>query len=550
MVCAVGMAALGGEEPGRRNLRANECTGKFKAWTCPGGVAGWKVTDLLLLVGAILYLFCGIAIICDDFFEASLEKLSEAFELSEDVAGATFMAAGSSAPELFTSLSATFGGDPTATASVGPGTITGSAVFNILVIIGMTALSGNSFGHYMKTCDYTSGTILQIKYKPLLRDAGFYSLAIGLLCAFVWDEEVFAWEAAIMLIAYGMYLVFMKFNARILGTGDDGAADVVNTHENAEERRFRHSVQEEIENEIKKIEKETEENATLVSAEAGEGGAPPTPKEGFTDDGGDEGPEDEPAEFLGFEVPDETGDKIFFFLTLPWYLAFRWTVPNCEEEDDEPTTLGSFDLPKGRWYWMTFFTCIFWIGFICFMMVESAIIIGEMLGISPAVMGLSVLAAGTSVPDALASIAVAKRGFGDMAVSNALGSNVFDILLGLGFPWFLANLLDEGGGQTTATLLGLKKADGAAFAAYSVVFCTADILIYVITLYIILVIVLATFKLYKFQLRPILGLIFCLMYVVFLVGAILFDQKAIFPDADRCAMASSPTANNATNSTR
>merc|ERR1719316_1230100 len=52
-------------------------------------------------------------------------------------------------------------------------------------------------------------------------------------------------------------------------------------------------------------------------------------------------------------------------------------------------------------------------------------------------MGLIFLAAGTSVPDALGSVAVAKQGEGDMAVANALGSNVFDILLGLGVPWLL-----------------------------------------------------------------------------------------------------------------
>ena len=50
-------------------------------------------------------------------------------------------------------------------------------------------------------------------------------------------------------------------------------------------------------------------------------------------------------------------------------------------------------------------------------------------------MGTVVLAAGTSVPDALASISVARAGLGDMAVANAVGSNVFDIWLGLGLPW-------------------------------------------------------------------------------------------------------------------
>ena len=55
------------------------------------------------LVG-IVYLFLGLAIVCDDFFVGSLEVISDKLHLSEDVAGATFMAAGSSAPELFSSL--------------------------------------------------------------------------------------------------------------------------------------------------------------------------------------------------------------------------------------------------------------------------------------------------------------------------------------------------------------------------------------------------------------------------------------------------------------
>ena len=41
---------------------------------------------------------------------------------------------------------------------------------------------------------------------------------------------------------------------------------------------------------------------------------------------------------------------------------------------------------------------------------------------------------GTSLPDCLASLLVAHKGAADMAVSNAFGSNIFDILLGLGAP--------------------------------------------------------------------------------------------------------------------
>ena len=89
-----------------------------------------------LLCWGIYYMFWGLAIVCDDYFVASLEEISEALGLSPDVAGATFMAAGSSAPELFTSLMGVFA----VKNDVGVGTIVGSAVFNLCCIIGGTAL--------------------------------------------------------------------------------------------------------------------------------------------------------------------------------------------------------------------------------------------------------------------------------------------------------------------------------------------------------------------------------------------------------------------------
>ena len=48
-------------------------------------------------------------------------------------------------------------------------------------------------------------------------------------------------------------------------------------------------------------------------------------------------------------------------------------------------------------------------------------------------MGYTFLAAGTSVPDLLSSVIVARQGHGDMAVSSSIGSNIFDIT-GLPLP--------------------------------------------------------------------------------------------------------------------
>ena len=68
---------------------------------------------------------------------------------------------------------------------------------------------------------------------------------------------------------------------------------------------------------------------------------------------------------------------------------------------------------------------------------------GCIVGMPFTLMGLTIVAAGTSVPDAISSVVVAKAGQGDMAVSNAIGSNVFDILLGLGLPYFISNVVRD-----------------------------------------------------------------------------------------------------------
>ena len=90
-----------------------------------------------------------------------------------------------------------------------------------------------------------------------------------------------------------------------------------------------------------------------------------------------------------------------------------------------------------KYYWGAFVICIMWIGFLALWMVAWADRLGCMLGINSFIMGLVVLAAGTSVPDALNSISAAEDGEGGMAVANAMGTNFFTLLLGLGLPFLI-----------------------------------------------------------------------------------------------------------------
>ena len=58
-------------------------------------------------------------------------------------------------------------------------------------------------------------------------------------------------------------------------------------------------------------------------------------------------------------------------------------------------------------------------------------------------MGLTFLAAGTSVPDLITSVLVAKQGKGDMAVSSSVGSNIFDVTVGYELSDWRSPLLEK-----------------------------------------------------------------------------------------------------------
>lgn len=92
-------------------------------------------------------------------------------------------------------------------------------------------------------------------------------------------------------------------------------------------------------------------------------------------------------------------------------------------------------------YGRVFIISLLWIVLLSWLLVESGILLAQELGIPEIIIGLTILAAGTSVPDLLSSVIVAKQGRGDMAVTNALGSNIFDICICLGLPWFVYALM-------------------------------------------------------------------------------------------------------------
>jgi len=65
-------------------------------------------------------------------------------------------------------------------------------------------------------------------------------------------------------------------------------------------------------------------------------------------------------------------------------------------------------------------------------MVEGATNIARNLGVSEWLIGISIVALGTSLPELTSSLIAAKKGHGEMAIGNVFGSNIFNILMVIG----------------------------------------------------------------------------------------------------------------------
>ncbi|XP_041341458.1 sodium/potassium/calcium exchanger 2 [Pyrgilauda ruficollis] len=491
---------------------------------------------VILHIIGMIYMFIALAIVCDEFFVPSLTVITEKLAISDDVAGATFMAAGGSAPELFTSLIGVF----ISHSNVGIGTIVGSAVFNILFVIGMCALF--------------SKEILNLTWWPLFRDMSFYIIDLILLIIFFLDNFIMWWESITLLTAYFCYVTFMKFNVQVeelvkkflnrnkvekvttdaegkspnAGDKDDqtlttkprlqrGGSSaslhnslmrnsifqlMIHTLDPLAEGKFKERAS--ILHKIAKKKCQVEDSERQNGAANHEKGAkvevavtPPSdsgPVQNGIAHNVEENEEDEEEQPLSLAWPETPRKQITYLLVLPIVFPLWATLPDVRK----PTSRKFFPI--------TFFGSISWIAFFSYLMVWWAHQVGETIGITEEIMGLTILAAGTSIPDLITSVIVARKGLGDMAVSSSVGSNIFDITVGLPLPWLLYAVVNSFA-PVTVSSNGL--------------FC-AIVLLFIMLLFVILSIASC-----KWRMNKILGFLMFGLYFVFLIVSVLLEDKVI-----------------------
>uniref|UniRef100_A0A096M7K5 Sodium/potassium/calcium exchanger 1 n=1 Tax=Poecilia formosa TaxID=48698 RepID=A0A096M7K5_POEFO len=576
---------------------------------------GWVVLHII----GMIYMFVALAIVCDEFFVPALEVIAAKLEISDDVAGATFMAAGGSAPELFTSLIGVF----ISHSNVGIGTIVGSAVFNILFVIGM--------------CAIFSREMLHLTWWPLFRDVTFYILDLIMLIVFFLDNVIWWWESVLLVLSYMSYVVFMKFNSQIeqtfksqlskhvsivkkfcispscsaelnlpeIPTGaqsdnylqaaclfllninepswlnlnefmqkkrhalcvtetlfsrtvgsvfsesldcDHVSADLqvrpvlqrggssaslhntslrstifqlmIHTLDPLGEAKYRPkilsknkvkpldvSVTEKQQNQShhrraevlrsgSQTEPPTEETPQKTSEKAEESQTGLYGKSvdcAAAESAGETGGSQDSAGPLSLEWPDRPRKQATYLFLLPIVFPLWLTLPDVRNPASR------------RFFIITFIGSIFWIGIFSYLMVWWAHQVGETIGISEEIMGLTILAAGTSIPDLITSVIVARKGLGDMAVSSSVGSNIFDITVGLPVPWLIFTAIY--GKPVAVSSNGL--------------FC-AIVLLFLMLLFVIISIAACRWKMSKK-----LGVTMFVLYFVFLILSVLLEDRVL-----------------------
>lgn len=457
---------------------------------------------LILYIIGVLYMFYALALICDTFFVPSLEVMIEKFDISQDVAGATLMAAGGSAPELFTSVIGVFISD----SDVGTGTIVGSAVFNVLFVIA--------------ACAFASAQALSLTAWPLIRDTTFYSVSLALLVGFFSDDKVWWYEALILFLWYITYVVFMKFNQAaetkfhsIFPSLKEQEPATTDDRNFTAWGRFAHNRtplfvwmqgQVKVSSKVDDIEQKKPRGIHELKKKLEKG----QEKEELNGDEGEKGDAEESNAMMETQDDEEYKDvvcagpqgtvysKLIWYVTMPLMIPMWLTTP----DPSNPT--------RKKFFALTFINSILWIMVFSYLMVWWTTVIGNYAGIPDSVMGLTFLAAGTSVPDLITSVIVAKQGHGDMAVSSSIGSNIFDVCVGLPVPWLLYTMIYE----------PFKTIESAGMG------CNVGML------FLMLIIVFCSIMAFKWKMTKAMGVMMLLLYCVFVAISLLFSFCVITCD--------------------
>jgi K+-dependent Na+/Ca+ exchanger-like protein len=377
---------------------------------------------LLLLIG-LIQCFWGLARVCEHYFCSALRIMCEELKIPDDVAGATFMAIGSSAADLIISVISLF----VFKSTIGLGTIIGSEIFNHLAISACCALATRK--------------PLVLKANLFTREVVAYGLTLLVLCwalgngtfkkrKFTECLSVHWYHGFVMLLLYCGYATFTVYYDSLYRLylshyHPDYLVKLIREKNEGTPRDLELPMTDETSNPINEV---ADSSGEIVESEAGEGIGNDVMKKLDTRELALK-LASPPRESLSLRQRTEL---FVTYVTYPMHLLIYYTVP-------DPS------LPKNRHlYWVTCLMSIAWMGGLAEELLYCLSVLGNMIGLHPTLMGITISACGASMPTLWSSVVVARKGYADMAISNAMGANVFSVLVGLGLPWFMYPLYIDG----------------------------------------------------------------------------------------------------------
>ena len=175
-------------------------------------------------------------------------------------------------------------------------------------------------------------------------------------------------------------------------------------------------------------------------------------------------------------------DSLLLLIGFALFLAYTLQVARNGKTEDSKS-----EISQALWKSILFII----IGLACLIVgsnlfVNGASIVAEQLGVSDAIIGLTIVAGGTSLPELATSIISARKGQSGIAIGNVVGSNVFNILAILGITGFISPMRDLGGITTidfTMLILSIILVWAMSFTKHKIERWEGFTLIGIFTLY-------------------------------------------------------------------
>ena len=382
-------------------------------WWTMGGTA----LHVLFLLSQVVVISLVIWQACDPFAEAA-QWIGVKFHLPGSVRGATLDAVASSMPELFSGIFfvivAIFAAGESADAireagsqGYGPtvATCAGSAIYNMILIPAICALVISYSRKERPTIDVAPTVIL--------RDGMWFLGCELLLIIFLFQNQMHWWMGVILLVLYILYVRTLYADA-------------------GKFRRAIHAVREHASDKLSDLQHDHVEEALIAA-----GIKPSRALIGevqtrlLNNKGGEDFDDDDEAE------AEDAANVFFGMFEVPLSTVAAWTMIAIA------TVVAAAS---------------------CYWLVEVTREASTALNVPIFFVAVIVAAAASSVPDTFLSIGASRRGDDDGAVSNAFGSNIFDICVCLAIPllvgcylsgWQPISLLDENG-EPMAGLFGIR----------------------------------------------------------------------------------------------